>query len=191
MFQQQNQPLQPEEPTSPPTTTIPPDAVECQTCSRYGRCEYQGNGYCCRCLFPYLGSGIRCEKAENYAIVGKINGTINGHTIDAELQGYVYIEDGRIHNSIYNMPLIQSNLQQLMPVFNTLSWLFGTIHRFSDHVENGFALTGKKAKKSFLFFSFKCHEIEVKPLNRWRGESLDYYPYIRERQCNRTSIIEY
>ena len=81
---------------------------------------------------------------ENYPVVGKINGTVNGQEIGAELQGYVYIEDGRIHNSLYNMPLIHSNLQQLIPLFNTITWLFGTIHRFSDTIENGFALTGKK-----------------------------------------------
>jgi hypothetical protein len=75
-------------------------------------------------------------------VVGKINGTINGHKLDSELQGYVYIEDGRIHNSLYNMPLIHSNLQQLIPLFNTINWLFGTIHRFSDPIDNGFALTG-------------------------------------------------
>jgi hypothetical protein len=83
--------------------------------------------------------------------VGKINGTINGQKIDGELQGYVYIEDGRVHNSLYNMPLTHSNLQQLTPLFNTISWLFGTIHRFSDPIENGFALTGLD---SFFFSSF-------------------------------------
>jgi hypothetical protein len=62
--------------------------------------------------------------------------------IDTELQGYVYIEDGRIHNSLYSMPLIHSNLQQLSPLFNTIAWLFGTVHQFSDPIENGFALTG-------------------------------------------------
>ena len=139
------------------------DAVECQSCSRNARCEHQGNGYCCRCLFPYLGSGLRCERAgktagcsrpfyycfflsmqtENYPVVGNINGTINGQQIDAQLQGYAYIEDGRIHNSLYNMPFIYSNFQQLSPLFNTITWLFGTIHRFSDPIENGFALTGR------------------------------------------------
>jgi hypothetical protein len=79
---------------------------------------------------------------ENYPVVGKINGEINGHKLDSELQGYIYIEDGRIHNSLYNMPLIHSHLQQLIPLFNTINWLFGAIHRFSDPIENGFALTG-------------------------------------------------
>lgn len=74
--------------------------------------------------------------------MGKINGTINGQKIDAELQGYIYIEDGRIHNSLYNMPLIHANFQQMNPLFNTITWLFGAVHRFSDPIENGFALTG-------------------------------------------------
>ena len=83
---------------------------------------------------------------ENYPVVGNINGTINGQKIEAQLQGYAYIEDGRIHNSLYNMPLIHSNLQQLSPLFNTITWLFGTIHRFSDPTENGFALTGNESE---------------------------------------------
>ncbi|CAF3615117.1 unnamed protein product [Adineta steineri] len=141
--------------TSPSTTTIPPDAIECKSCSRNARCENQGNGYCCRCLFPYLGSGLRCERAENYPVVGKINGTINGQQIDVELQGYVYIEDGRIHNSLYNMPLIHSNFQQLLPLFNTINWLFGTIHRFSDPIDNGFALTGGVLNRSALIRTFE------------------------------------
>lgn len=40
------------------------------------------------------------------------------------------------------MPLIHSNFQQLIPLFNTINWLFGTVHRFSDPIDNGFALTG-------------------------------------------------
>lgn len=83
-------------------------------------------------------------------MVGKINGTINGQKIDSELQGYVYIEDGRIHNSLYNMPLTHSNLQQLTPLFNTINWLFGTVHRFSDPIDNGFALTGGVVNRSAL-----------------------------------------
>jgi len=135
------------------------DAVECKTCSRNARCENQGTGYCCRCLFPYLGSGLRCERAgkflielllfsssthklENFPVVGKINGTINGQEINSELQGYIYIEDGRIHNSLYNMPFIHTHFQQIVPLFNTINWLFGTVHRFSDPIENGFGLTG-------------------------------------------------
>ncbi|UJR28460.1 hypothetical protein I4U23_009700 [Adineta vaga] len=148
IYQHQPQNYYYEHVSAPTTSTIPPDAIECKTCSRNARCENQGNGYCCRCLFPYLGSGQRCERAENYPVVGKINGTINGHKIDSELQGYIYIEDGRIHNSLYNMPLTHSNLQQLIPLFNTIHWLFGTVHRFSDPIDNGFALTGGVLNRS-------------------------------------------
>lgn len=91
---------------------------------------------------------------DNYPVVGNINGTINGQKIEAQLQGYAYIEDGRIHNSLYNMPLIHANLQQLIPLFNTITWLFGTIHRFSDPTENGFALTG-------IFRSDSLNDIEL------------------------------
>ena len=80
--------------------------------------------------------------SENFPVFGNINGTVNGHTIEAELQGYVYIEDGRVHNSLYNMPLLHSHMQQIIPLFNTITWLFGTPHRFSDPIENGFSLTG-------------------------------------------------
>lgn len=82
--------------------------------------------------------------------MGKINGTINGQKIDSELQGYVYIEDGRVHNSLYNMPLTHGNLQQLTPLFNTITWLFGTVHRFSDPIDNGFTLTGLLSTKDFV-----------------------------------------
>lgn len=150
MFQHQPHYYHPAHATSPSTTTIPPDAVECKTCSRNARCENQGTGYCCRCLFPYLGSGLRCERAENFPVVGKINGTINGHEINSELQGYIYIEDGRIHNSLYNMALIHTNFQQLVPLFNTINWLFGNVHRFSDPIENGFALTGGVVNRSAI-----------------------------------------
>lgn len=48
-----------------------------------------------------------------------------------------------MHSSLYNMPLIYSNLQQMVPLFSTVHWLFGAIHRLSDPIENGFALTGE------------------------------------------------
>jgi hypothetical protein len=94
--------------------------------------------------------------------VGKINGTINGQKIDSELQGYVYIEDGRIHNSLYNMPLTHANLQQLTPLFNTINWLFGTIHRFSDPIDNGFALTGSLIIKNLIFSMSKLFLFRIK-----------------------------
>lgn len=118
-----------------------------RTCGSGGRlkcninavCTDTSTGFCCKCKNGFYGNGFNCIKNDvPIRAAGTLSGQINDLDIDAQLQSYVVLNDGRSYTSVSPLPNeIGHSTQLLISLGNVIGWLFAKPIG-SDNVLNGY-----------------------------------------------------
>ncbi|GAB0089199.1 Nidogen [Sergentomyia squamirostris] len=110
-------------------------------CHTFSTCEDTRTGFCCKCRTGYYGNGYNCIKDDApLRVSGKITGTLDGRTVDSQLQSYVVISDGRTYTAISPLdPEIGFKVQILQIIGSGIAWLFA---KPQGDVQNGYQITG-------------------------------------------------
>lgn len=126
--------------------------AQAQSCESYGRlkchvaavCQNNPYGFECHCKSGYYGNGLNCIKNDvPLRVSGNVHGAI-GVPIDAQIQSYVVLSDGRSYTAISPITADIGYKSQLAYTLGyVIGWLFakpiGT-----DNAQNGYQITGGK-----------------------------------------------
>lgn len=108
-------------------------------CNIAAICKDTRNGFCCECKSGYYGNGFSCIKNDvPLRVSGKITGFIGDSELNAQLQSYVVLNDGRSYTAI--SPLSKDvgyNTQLLFTLGNVIGWLFAK-PLANDNAPNGY-----------------------------------------------------
>lgn len=104
------------------------DSIGRRKCSSNALCEDTRMGYCCKCNADHYGNGINCW-LKNYParVAGSVNGRVNDEEINAQLQSYIVLPDGRSYTAVN--PLSEQSgyaLQTAQMISNAIGWLFAS-----------------------------------------------------------------
>lgn len=119
-------------------------------CHSFAVCVDTRKGFCCRCKQGYYGNGYSCIKNDApLRVSGKVSGTIGNTEIQAQLQSYVVLADGRSYTAI--SPLTRDigfNSQLVYTFGGAIGWLF------AKPVGTGNALNGYQVCLIYDILSF-------------------------------------
>lgn len=102
-------------------------------------CTDTRSGFCCKCKPGHYGNGFSCIKSDvPIRVTGKVTGTINDVPINAQIQSYVVLSDGRAYTAISPLPKkFGFSTQLLYHLGSVIGWLFAKPVG-EDTVPNGY-----------------------------------------------------
>lgn len=109
--------------------------------------------FACQCKPGYYGNGFNCIKNDvPLRVAGRATGKINNSQLDAQLQSYVVLSDGRSYTAISPIDSLIGHSTQLATIFgSTIGWLFAK-PLINDNAPNGYQVL---YKIFHLFRSFR------------------------------------
>jgi nidogen (entactin) len=112
-------------------------------CHSQATCEDNQEGFCCKCKEGFYGNGLSCIKNNvPLRVTGGITGHINSVNIQAQLQAYVVMVDGRAYTAISALNADSGPKVQLLEVIGgVIGWLFA---KPVGSTLNGYQITGGK-----------------------------------------------
>lgn len=163
------------------------DFAEPVSCGNGGRlkchtsaiCKDTPKGFCCKCKSGFYGNGFSCIKNEvPIRVAGKVSGYVGDTEINAQLQSYVVLTDGRSYTAI--SPLTKDigyNVQLLYALGGSIGWLFAKSVG-GENTLNGYQITGGKLNHTTtLKFENTSDEVviiqTIDGLNVWDQLSVD------------------
>lgn len=126
------------------------DASQPKSCANGGRrkchisaeCIDTTSGFCCKCKHGFYGNGFSCIKNDApLRVTGKVTGSIGDAQLDAQLQSYVVLVDGRSYTAV--SPLegnVGYKSQLLFTLGSVIGWLFAKPIA-NDNVLNGYQVS--------------------------------------------------
>lgn len=123
------------------------EAVVPKTCANGGHlkchvsatCTDTASGFCCKCRNGFYGNGFSCIKDDApLRVTGKLSGSIGDDQLNAQLQSYVVLADGRSYTAI--SPLegnVGYKSQLLFTLGSVIGWLFAKPIA-NDNAPNGY-----------------------------------------------------
>lgn len=135
----------------PDNTTHEEEAMKPLTCGTGGRlqchsaatCEDTSDGYCCKCKDEYYGNGYSCIKN---TVPIRVTGTITGHigtiSLNAQIQSYIVMVDGRTYTAVSGLnSQLGPKVQLLEVIGGVIGWIFA---KPVGPTLNGYQITGGK-----------------------------------------------
>lgn len=112
-------------------------------CHSQATCEDNRLGFCCKCKDGYYGNGYNCIKnTVPIRVTGAITGHVSSINIQAQLQAYVVMVDGRTYTAISALNAESGPKIQLLEIIGgVIGWLFAKPVGSSL---NGYQITGGK-----------------------------------------------
>lgn len=125
---------------SPPSTCASGGRLQCHSSAT---CEDTHDGYCCKCKEGFYGNGYSCIlNTIPIRVTGSITGHIGTSSIQAQLQAYVVMTDGRSYTAISALtPELGPKVQLLQVIGGVVGWLFA---KPVAKTLNGYQITGGK-----------------------------------------------
>lgn len=116
-------------------------------CHTQAYCTDTKAGYCCQCKDGYYGNGFSCIKNDvPIRVSGEVRGRIGNDDINAQIQSYVVLSDGRSYTAV--SPLSENvgfKTQLLSSLGEGIGWLFAKpLHGYI----NGYQTTGGKLNRT-------------------------------------------
>lgn len=116
-------------------------------CHTQAVCTDTQAGYCCKCKTGYYGNGYSCVKNDSpIRVSGDVRGTIGNDRVDAQIQSYVVLSDGRSYTAV--SPLSENvgfKTQLLSSLGEGIGWIFA---KPMAGYSNGYELTGGKLNRT-------------------------------------------
>lgn len=111
--------------------------------------------FACQCKPEYYGNGFNCIKKDvPLRVSGKVTGNINNYPVDAQLQSYVVMEDGRSYSAISPLENGIGHSTQLVYAFSSvIGWLFAKPVA-NDNAKNGYQVS-LLLTSTFFFYLFE------------------------------------
>lgn len=129
------------------------DSQQPKSCSNVGRlkchisaiCQDTPNGFACHCKSGFYGNGLSCIKSDvPVRVLGKVTGKIGNTEVNAQLQSYVVLSDGRSYTAVSPLSSDIGFSSQLAHTFGYgIGWLFAKPVG-NDNSPNGYQITGGK-----------------------------------------------
>lgn len=112
-------------------------------CHSMATCEDVQDGFCCKCKDGYYGNGYSCIKnTVPIRVTGAITGHISSTSIQAQLQAYIVMVDGRSYTAISALNAESGPKVQLLEIIGgVIGWIFAKPVGSSL---NGYQITGGK-----------------------------------------------
>lgn len=110
-------------------------------------CTDTAEGFCCKCKTGYYGNGYSCVKSDApLRVTGTITGSIGDAKLNAQLQSYVVVADGRSYTAISPLDKdVGFKSQLLFTLGSVIGWLF------AKPIANDNAPNGYEVSHSYLF----------------------------------------
>lgn len=103
-------------------------------------CTDTASGFCCKCKDTFYGNGFSCIKNDApLRVTGKLTGSIGDAQLNAQLQSYVVLADGRSYTAISPLDADAGHKSQLLAVSigSVIGWLFAKPIA-GDNAPNGY-----------------------------------------------------
>lgn len=114
-------------------------------CHLSATCTDTRKGFCCKCKNGFYGNGFSCIKNDvPIRVSGKVTGYVSDTEVNAQLQSYVLLTDGRSYTAV--SPLTKDigyNIQLLYSLGSVIGWLFAKPVG-NENTLNGYQITGGK-----------------------------------------------
>lgn len=120
-------------------------------CHASATCHNYRNGFQCKCNVGFYGNGIDCIKNDvPIRVSGKVSGKIGNSDIEAQIQSYVILSDGRSYTAVSPINFDVGYKSQLGYTLGyVIGWLFAKPVS-SDDVLNGYQV--RICVRTFLNF---------------------------------------
>lgn len=108
-------------------------------CHVSATCTDTARGFCCKCKSGFYGNGFSCIQNDlPLRVTGKLTGSIGDAQLNAQLQSYVVLADGRTYTAISPLDADVGHKSQLLfELGSVIGWLFAK-PLASDNAPNGY-----------------------------------------------------
>lgn len=124
-----------------------PEILAPKTCANGGSlkchisavCTDTTSGFCCKCKNGFYGNGFSCIKSDApLRVTGTLTGSIGNAQLNAQLQSYVVLADGRSYTAVSPLERdVGFKSQLLFTLGSVIGWLFAKPIA-SDNAPNGY-----------------------------------------------------